>query len=117
MARIAGINIPNHQHTAIALTAIFGIGRSRARDACPQPPQSGLDGRRVVREIVIHRDLVDDAANFHAAFDAAECIQRPRGARRLHAYVPCRGDRRQSIHDIVLAEQRPVHLGHRPTLA
>ena len=23
MARIAGINIPNHQHTAIALTAIF----------------------------------------------------------------------------------------------
>ena len=31
MARIAGINIPNHQHTAIALTAIYGIGRSRAR--------------------------------------------------------------------------------------
>ena len=34
MARIAGINIPNHQHAAIALTAIFGIGRSRARDQC-----------------------------------------------------------------------------------
>jgi len=34
MARIAGINIPNHQHAAIALTAIFGIGRSRARDIC-----------------------------------------------------------------------------------
>ena len=34
MARIAGINIPNHQHTAIALTAIFGIGRSRARQIC-----------------------------------------------------------------------------------
>ena len=34
MARIAGINIPNHQHTAIALTAIFGIGRSRARIIC-----------------------------------------------------------------------------------
>jgi small subunit ribosomal protein S13 len=34
MARIAGINIPNHQHTAIALTAIFGIGRSRARTIC-----------------------------------------------------------------------------------
>ena len=30
MARIAGINIPNHQHTDIGLTAIFGIGR-RAR--------------------------------------------------------------------------------------
>jgi small subunit ribosomal protein S13 len=34
MARIAGINIPNHQHAAIALTAIFGIGRSRARLIC-----------------------------------------------------------------------------------
>ena len=34
MARIAGINIPNHQHTAIALTAIYGIGRSRARKIC-----------------------------------------------------------------------------------
>jgi small subunit ribosomal protein S13 len=34
MARIAGINIPNQQHAAIALTAIFGIGRSRARDIC-----------------------------------------------------------------------------------
>ncbi len=34
MARIAGINIPNHQHTEIALTAIFGIGRSRAKDIC-----------------------------------------------------------------------------------
>jgi small subunit ribosomal protein S13 len=34
MARIAGINIPNHQHASIALTAIFGIGRSRARKIC-----------------------------------------------------------------------------------
>jgi small subunit ribosomal protein S13 len=31
MARIAGINIPNHQHAEIGLTAIFGIGRPRAR--------------------------------------------------------------------------------------
>ncbi len=34
MARIAGVNIPNHQHAEIALTAIYGIGRSRARDIC-----------------------------------------------------------------------------------
>ena len=34
MARIAGINIPNHQHTDIGLTAIFGIGRPRARLIC-----------------------------------------------------------------------------------
>ena len=34
MARIAGINIPNHQHAEIALTAIYGVGRSRAKDIC-----------------------------------------------------------------------------------
>jgi small subunit ribosomal protein S13 len=34
MARIGGVNIPNHQHAEIALTAILGIGRSRARAIC-----------------------------------------------------------------------------------
>ena len=34
MARIGGVNIPNHQHAEVALTAIFGIGRSRARAIC-----------------------------------------------------------------------------------
>ncbi len=34
MARIGGVNIPNQQHAEIALTVIFGIGRSRARTIC-----------------------------------------------------------------------------------
>jgi small subunit ribosomal protein S13 len=34
MARIAGVNIPNHQHTEIALMAIYGIGRTRAQKIC-----------------------------------------------------------------------------------
>ena len=34
MARISGVNIPNQQHAEIALTAIYGIGRSRARAIC-----------------------------------------------------------------------------------
>lgn len=34
MARIAGINIPNHKHVEIALTSIYGIGRARARQVC-----------------------------------------------------------------------------------
>jgi small subunit ribosomal protein S13 len=34
MARIAGINIPPHQHAEIGLTAIFGIGRTTARKIC-----------------------------------------------------------------------------------
>ena len=34
MARIAGVNVPDHKHAEIALTAIFGIGRTRAREIC-----------------------------------------------------------------------------------
>ena len=34
MARIGGVNIANQQHAEIALTAIYGIGRSRARAIC-----------------------------------------------------------------------------------
>ncbi|MFG5777136.1 30S ribosomal protein S13 [Comamonas sp. J-3] len=34
MARIAGINIPPHQHAEIGLTAIYGIGRTTARKIC-----------------------------------------------------------------------------------
>ena len=34
MARIAGINVPPHKHAAIALTHIYGIGRSTAHKIC-----------------------------------------------------------------------------------
>lgn len=34
MARIAGINIPNHAHVVIGLQAIFGVGASLARKIC-----------------------------------------------------------------------------------
>ena len=34
MARIAGINIPDHKHAVIALTAIYGVGRTRSKAIC-----------------------------------------------------------------------------------
>jgi small subunit ribosomal protein S13 len=34
MARIAGINIPEHKHAWIALTSIYGVGRQTASDIC-----------------------------------------------------------------------------------
>ncbi|ADC72637.1 MULTISPECIES: 30S ribosomal protein S13 [unclassified Thioalkalivibrio] len=34
MARVAGINIPDQKHTVVALTAIYGIGPTRARQIC-----------------------------------------------------------------------------------
>ena len=34
MARIAGINLPDQKHAGIALTYVFGVGRTRARALC-----------------------------------------------------------------------------------
>ena len=34
MARIAGINIPDHKHAVIALTAIYGIVKTRSKSIC-----------------------------------------------------------------------------------
>ncbi|MEK6243949.1 MAG: 30S ribosomal protein S13 [Pseudomonadota bacterium] len=48
MARIAGINIPNHQHAGIALTAIYGVGRSRATAICVA---SGIEHTRKIKDL------------------------------------------------------------------
>jgi small subunit ribosomal protein S13 len=34
MARIAGVNIPDNKHAVIALTYIYGVGRSTAKQIC-----------------------------------------------------------------------------------
>ncbi len=34
MARIAGVNIPDHKHTVISLTYVYGIGRTSAKRIC-----------------------------------------------------------------------------------
>jgi small subunit ribosomal protein S13 len=48
MARIAGINIPNHQHANIALTSIYGIGRARAQAICEA---AGVQGTRKIKDL------------------------------------------------------------------
>ncbi len=49
MARIAGINIPPHQHAEIGLTAIFGIGRTRARKICEA---SGIELSMSIKRLI-----------------------------------------------------------------
>ena len=48
MARVAGVNIPDHKHTSIALTYIFGIGRSSARKICAA---TGVAGDAKVKDL------------------------------------------------------------------
>ena len=48
MARIAGINLPNGKHIWIALTAIYGIGQTRANQICSD---SGVDRTKKVKDL------------------------------------------------------------------
>ena len=48
MARIAGINIPDQKHAAVALTYIYGIGRGTARRLCDA---AGVSPERKIREL------------------------------------------------------------------
>ena len=48
MARIAGVNIPDNKHLNIALTYIYGIGRSRASTICNT---AGLQPQTRVKEL------------------------------------------------------------------
>jgi small subunit ribosomal protein S13 len=48
MARIAGINIPMNKHTWVGLTHIFGVGRTRAKEACEL---AGVDPTTKVKDL------------------------------------------------------------------
>ena len=51
MARIAGVNIPDRKHAVIALTSIYGIGRTRAKK---------ILGKAGVEEGIKVKDLSED---------------------------------------------------------
>jgi small subunit ribosomal protein S13 len=48
MARIAGVNIPDRKHAVIALTSIYGIGRTRAADICKE---AGIEPQTKIQEL------------------------------------------------------------------
>lgn len=48
MARIAGVNIPDHKHVVISLTSIYGVGRSRAQRICEM---AGINPSSKVKEL------------------------------------------------------------------
>jgi len=51
MARIAGVNIPDHKHAVVSLTYVFGIGRTTAAKICEA---AGVDPSTKIK------DLTDD---------------------------------------------------------
>jgi small subunit ribosomal protein S13 len=101
MARIAGVNIPNHQHAEIALTAIYGIGRSRAQKICDAVAVSRSTKMKDLTEAEMDR-LRDQVGKFTVEGDLRREVTMSikrlmdlgcyRGLRHRKG-LPCRGQR------------------------
>jgi len=48
MARVAGVNISDRKHAIVALTEIYGVGRSRAQDICDA---TGVPVNKTIKEL------------------------------------------------------------------
>ena len=101
MARIAGVNIPNHKHAEIALTAIFGIGRTRAQQICDAAGVARNTKMKDVTDAEMDR-LRDEVAKFTVEGDLRREVTMNikrlmdlgcyRGLRHRKG-LPCRGQR------------------------
>ena len=101
MARIAGVNIPNHQHAVIALTAIYGIGFTRSRGICAA---AGITPSTKMKDLTDAEmdKLRDEVARFTVEGDLRREISMNikrlmdmgcyRGLRHRRG-LPCRGQR------------------------
>jgi small subunit ribosomal protein S13 len=104
MARIAGVNLPNNKRIEIALTYIFGIGRTRAAEIIettgisPDVRVKDLTEnevaslRREVEQYMVEGDL---RRRIYASIQRLKDINAYRGARHRRR-LPVRGQRTRS---------------------
>lgn len=61
MARIAGVNIPTNKRVQIGLTAIYGIGRTKAKEICEKVgiPEERRVSQLTDDEVLRIRELID----------------------------------------------------------
>ena len=116
MARIAGINIPLNKHIVIALTAIYGVGDSRARLICdiagvkPGTKEKDLaetevnDLRQAVAKYTVEGDLKRESSmNIKRLMDLG-CY---RGIRHRKG-LPLRGQRTKTNARTRKGPRRPI---------
>ncbi len=116
MARIAGINIPVNKHVVVALTSIYGIGDTRAKQICEaagvapdtqvkdlaEPEIAGI--RNVVANFVVEGDLRRETSmNIKRLLDLG-CYRGIRHRRGL----PLRGQRTRTNARTRKGPRRPI---------
>ncbi len=102
MARIAGVDLPRRKHIQIALTYIYGIGRSSARKICEKVKVEPTRKAEELTDAEVKniRDLIND--EYHVEGDLRREISMNikrlmdlgcyRGLRHRRG-LPCRGQR------------------------
>jgi len=116
MARIAGINVPDNKHAGIALTYIFGIGRTAAAKLCqaagvdPSMKIADLSDERLdalrseVGRLVVEGDLRrENSMNIKRLMDLG-CYRGMRHRRGL----PVRGQRTRTNARTRKGPRRPI---------
>ena len=116
MARIAGVNLPDHKHAVIALQSIYGIGRSRAVElctACSVNPAERLGNlgeaelgalREAVGKYTIEGDLRRETAMSIKRLMDLGCYRGVRHRRSL----PLRGQRTRTNARTRKGPRRPI---------
>lgn len=116
MARIAGINIPINKHVVVALTSIYGIGDTRAKQICAEAkiaPETQVKDlaepevaelRSAVAKFVVEGDLRRETSmNIKRLMDLG-CYRGIRHRRGL----PMRGQRTQTNARTRKGPRRPI---------
>ena len=118
MARISGVNIPNHQHTEIALTAIYGVGRTTAKKICDAAginraakikdlTDSDMDKlREQVGKFTVEGDLRREISMSIKRLMDLECYHNT----RHHKGLPCRGQRTRTNARTRKNPHKAIHL-------
>jgi len=116
MARIAGINVPDHKHAVIALTAIYGIGRKTATNICTEVgilpsvkikelPEEKLDQiRSVISKITVEGDLRREVSMSIKRLMDLGCFRGVRHRRGL----PLRGQRTRTNARTRKGPRKPI---------
>ena len=102
MARLAGVDIPNEKRIEIALTYIFGVGRTRAKETLaatginPDIRVKDLtdEEEAKIREVIDHGYLVEGDLRRTVALNIKRLVEINcfRGTRHRKG-LPCRGQR------------------------
>jgi len=104
MARIAGVNLPNNKRVEVALTYIYGIGRTRAADVIEQTgispdvrvkdlTENEVNAlRREIEQLIVEGDL---RRRIHGSIQRLKDINAYRGIRHKKR-LPVRGQRTRS---------------------